>query len=299
MNHHFNPEKLYQCIQLGPRIEPNLMTSIKHALNTQGSFFRANLAYATSREVGLSQTDSDALAISIELFHLSSLILDDLPCMDNSTTRRSHPCTHTLYGDSGAILTSLTLINKGYFLLWKSMHSASEATQNEATSLAEKCLGLEGILNGQALDLKFEQTDRSESTIATIADLKTGSLFRLCLLLPAIIGEVPFNEKQHLEQLAKIWGTTYQIADDVKDLMASETTSGKTPKRDALLNRPNMALTAGISQAQKLLRTQMEQSATAIKTMAKEGGREWACLKTFQKTLAEKIEALLRERIAA
>ena len=127
----------------------------------------------------------------MELFHLASLLLDDLPCMDNADTRRGETCVHVAYGESNAILAALALINRGYLNLWRSFEGSPRDAREEASRLAEDCLGVEGILNGQAMDLNFADYAATERNVARVAEEKTGSLFRLCLMLPAISLAVP------------------------------------------------------------------------------------------------------------
>src|SRR3569832_2585029 len=55
------------------------------------------------------QNEKDA-ALSVEFFHTASLIVDDLPCMDNEEERRNQPTLHKLYGESIALLSSYALI---------------------------------------------------------------------------------------------------------------------------------------------------------------------------------------------
>ena len=49
------------------------------------------------------------------------------------------------------------------------------------------------------------------------------------------------------------WGLGYQIADDLKDVVDHAGQSGKTPARDLLLGRPNLAVVIGIPAALRRL----------------------------------------------
>jgi geranylgeranyl pyrophosphate synthase len=61
--------------------------------------------------------DALPLALAIECIHTSSLIQDDLPCMDNSVERRGLPSMHIHFNESTAILTSDILINAAYYYI--------------------------------------------------------------------------------------------------------------------------------------------------------------------------------------
>ena len=61
----------------------------------------------------------DDLMVSIELLHCASLLLDDLPCMDDDKTRRGRTCFHIKYSVNDAkkiankfILDSIRLVYK-------------------------------------------------------------------------------------------------------------------------------------------------------------------------------------------
>jgi geranylgeranyl pyrophosphate synthase len=75
------------------------------------------------------------------------------------------------------------------------------------------------------------------------------SLIRLTLVLPAILGGAAENEVHLLERIALFWGLSYQIVDDLKDVLQNSSESGKTASRDLLLGRPNLVLALGIERA--------------------------------------------------
>src|SRR5204863_4859069 len=79
-----------------------------------GKRFRPVLTLVCCEAVGGQPQDALAAACAIELVHGSSLILDDLPCMDNALLRRGQPALHLQYGEAVAILTSIFFLNKAY-----------------------------------------------------------------------------------------------------------------------------------------------------------------------------------------
>jgi geranylgeranyl pyrophosphate synthase len=169
--------------------------------------------------------------------------------MDNASERRGAPCVHIVFGESGAILTALAFINRAYALCWRAASGSTPACQASALSYLEKRLGVEGLLNGQSLDLHYASLPHDKETTETIARGKTVSLIRLTLVLPAILGEASAREVQLLERIALYWGLSYQMIDDLKDLLQSTAEAGKTVARDLLLDRPNVAAAMGTSQA--------------------------------------------------
>ena len=53
-------------------------------------------------------------ACSIELVHAASLILDDLPAMDDCPLRRGKPATHVAFGEAMAILAAFGLLSGAF-----------------------------------------------------------------------------------------------------------------------------------------------------------------------------------------
>jgi geranylgeranyl pyrophosphate synthase len=114
---------------------------------------------------------------------------------------------------------------------------------------AEQCLGIAGLLNGQSLDLNYATLPHTRETTERIARGKTVSLIRLTLVLPAMLGGASVREIQCLERIALYWGLSYQMVDDLKDVLDSQLQAGKTVARDLLLDRPNAAAALGVQGA--------------------------------------------------
>jgi geranylgeranyl diphosphate synthase type II len=241
------------CLSANAFTEQSLAGAVAHALRHPGSMVRARISYLLSGDFGIEDEVALKLAVSIELFHTASLLLDDLPCMDNAEERRGVPCTHVKFGEAATILSALALINKAYTLLWEAMHAAPAAMQTEATRFVEQCLGMSGILNGQSYDLHFTSHERSASRVMRVAIGKTVSLIKMTLVLPALLGGASAMERKILGKLSVFWGLAYQVMDDLKDVLAATNDAGKTTHRDDLLGRPNLALAEGPIRTSKLL----------------------------------------------
>jgi geranylgeranyl pyrophosphate synthase len=237
------------CMPIPATLDTHLEESLRHVLDNHGSLVRPRMVYQMATAYGLAAGPANDLAIALEYFHTASLLFDDLPCMDNASERRGVPCVHLAYGEAGAILTALALINRAYALSWRTVAAGSPSVQVRALAYIEQCLGVGGLLNGQSLDLHYSMLPHNRETTERIAQGKTVSLIRLTLALPAMIGGASAREVQLLERIALYWGLGYQMVDDLKDLLQSATQAGKTVARDILLDRPNVASVMGISGA--------------------------------------------------
>ena len=236
-------------LPLPATLDPHFEEALRHVLDNHGSLVRPRMVYQVAIAYALASEHAKDLAIALEYFHTASLLFDDLPCMDNASERRGVPCAHLVFGEAGAILAALALINRAYALSWSAASGAPRLNQQRALKYIEECLGLDGLLNGQSLDLHYSTLPHNRETTERIARGKTVSLIRLTLVLPAMLGGAPPREIQLLERVAKYWGLSYQIVDDLKDMLQSDIDAGKTVARDALLDRPNIAAAVGVYRA--------------------------------------------------
>lgn len=236
-------------LPLPPTLDPHFEEALRHVLDNPGSLVRPRIVFQVATAYHLDPASAKDLAIALEYFHTASLLFDDLPCMDDAKERRDVPCVHIAYGEAGAILTALALINRAYALCWGAVLASPRECQPLALAYIEKRLGTEGLLNGQSLDLHYSTLPHNRETTESIARGKTVSLIRLTLVLPAMLGGASRREIQLLERIALYWGLGYQMVDDLKDILESTVDAGKTVARDLLLDRPNAAHAMGIPEA--------------------------------------------------
>ena len=242
-------------------LDSHLEEAIRHVLDHPGSLIRPRLVVQTAVAYGVETARANDLAIALEYFHSASLLFDDLPCMDNAQERRGVPCAHLVYGEAGAILAALGLINRAYALTWRALTGSSQKRQQKAMAFVEQSLGVDGVLNGQSLDLHYSSLPHTRETTERIARGKTVSLIRLTVVLPAMIGDASPRELQLLDRIAVFWGLAYQVLDDLKDVLQGAESTGKTVARDLLLDRPNTAAVLGVDLA--ILRVKRLNSAGA------------------------------------
>jgi geranylgeranyl pyrophosphate synthase len=220
--------------------ETRLAKCITAALSNPGGLFRVELAYHAAVAHGVAPGLAEKLSCALEYFHIASLLLDDLPMMDDSMERRGQICPHLLFGEGTAILASLALIVRAYALLGEVIVSAPGDRQSSAHFLVERCLGVAGIVNGQARDLGFHAAVQRSLEARQIALQKTVPLIEMALVLPGMIGGASRQRLHHLRRLSVCWGLLYQAMDDLADVALPSEVSGKTPGRDRQLGRPNV-----------------------------------------------------------
>jgi len=275
--------------------EPTLARLILDAVSHPGSLFRARLTAGTAEALGLESRQAEHLACIVEYDHLASLLLDDLPCMDDAAERRGRICAHLLHGEAPAILGAIALITRAYALLGGLLVAAPISAQREAVGFVEMRLGTIGILNGQAFDLAAGERKERRGA-AWIAMRKTVPLIDLALGLPALLAGSGKREAGLLRRLAVYWGLAYQAMDDFKDVWSHPAKSGKTAQRDVLLGRPNASMEMGSLAARRYLFRLLRLAEETVAQLA-EGRAALAFLKAFSGQIRsewERVEGLHR-----
>jgi geranylgeranyl diphosphate synthase, type II len=281
-------ERLY----ISPHVEPTLAESLRYLLAHAGSMVRPRIVYRLAEAYGIEEEPATDLAVALEYFHTASLVFDDLPCMDNASMRRGVPCVHVAFGESTAILAALALINRAYALAWRAISSCDPAFRVSARNYLELRLGTQGLLNGQSLDLNYSKLPHTLDSAERVAQGKTVSLIALTLVLPALAGGATRRELQLLHRISTYWGLSYQIVDDLKDVLESSSTSGKTAARDLHLGRPNMALAIGVGGSVHRLLRLLHAGDRSLEMLVK-GRPTLSFLREFRGTLKDELNRVI------
>jgi geranylgeranyl diphosphate synthase type II len=169
-------------------------------------------------------------AAVMELVHASSLILDDLPSMDNAPLRRGQKANHLEYGEAIAILAAFGLLNLAYGTLAQAYEAALAA---RLSSLLAEAVGTEGLIGGQTLDLLATDQQIGFQTLQRIHRGKTGALFSAAATAGAIVSGAPPDAVASLGAYAKNLGLAFQIIDDLLDVEGNPADTGKAVREDA------------------------------------------------------------------
>lgn len=289
---------LVENAPVGPTTERHLRAAILAAVTEPGKLTRARLVLAGTHAHGIDRETGLALATAVEYFHLSSLLLDDLPCMDDAATRRGKECVHRIHGEATAILAALAFINRAYALIGFAVSDLPQGIRLQVQACLDAHLGVAGLVGGQARDLRFAESDRSSRETACVAIGKTGALFSLSLLLPGLLICRSRIERRCLKSLCVYWGLIYQALDDLQDLFSSSITAGKTTGRDRLLTRPNLALTLGVPRTLNRLNRLLQRGDWTVKLLSRTSP-SWTFLEEFQCYLTESAAPLLAQGTAS
>ena len=169
-------------------------------------------------------------ACAIELVHASSLILDDLPAMDDAPLRRGRRASHLEFGESTAILAAFGLLNLAYGVVAGSYQPPLAA---QMSALISNAVGPGGLIGGQALDLEATDTAITFEMLERIHRGKTGALFVAAATCGALTAGAAAEPIAALQAYAKNLGLAFQIVDDLLDVAGTTEDTGKAVRADA------------------------------------------------------------------
>jgi geranylgeranyl diphosphate synthase, type II len=175
------------------------------------------------------------IACAVEMVHGCSLVLDDLPSMDDAELRRGRPTVHRRFGEDVALLAALALLNRAYALVARSAHRLSlrRYSAEDLVHHLAAAIGTGGLIGGQALDLLSKPEDLDLPTLESIHSRKTGALFIAAGELGAMAVDARRRDLEVVARFAKNLGLAFQIADDLLDVLATPEETGKDTGKDA------------------------------------------------------------------
>ncbi|HRI87282.1 MAG TPA: polyprenyl synthetase family protein, partial [Candidatus Hydrogenedentes bacterium] len=210
--------------------EPREVHAAMHyAVMNGGKRIRPVIALATAELGGLDPDQILDAACAIEFVHTASLILDDLPSMDDSDSRRDQPATHRVYGEATATLAALALLAEAYALTAKNAAKLLPAQGvADIISVLSNTIGTAGLIHGQHVDLTTSSTAATLEALEETYRQKAAVLFQAAIAVPALLSNMNPQQCAALESYATDLGVAFQITDDLID--AREESAGDAPK---------------------------------------------------------------------
>ena len=224
------------------RCPVNLYRAIRYSLLGGGKRVRPLLCVVVSEAAkGRGRAFAQDAGCAIEMVHAASLILDDLPCMDDGTTRRGRPTAHVKFGQATAILASFALLNRAFGVISES--AADPGVVNQATKVLSGAVGADGMIAGQEIDLNERAVFGDITTIEELNLLKTGTLFVAAGHIGALAAGLEPEAVEAVRRFSRHFGLAFQTADDLIDQMSDAQAAGKDVRKD--FNKPTILSIAG------------------------------------------------------
>lgn len=217
---------------------PEIKEAMNYSLEAGGKRIRPMLLFATLAAFGEDTAKGLWTAAAIEMIHTYSLIHDDLPSMDNDDLRRGKPTNHKVYGEAFAILAGDALLTYSFQTIAETSDEfASAETRLSLIKVLSKAAGAEGMVGGQAADIKGEGKQLDLEDLEYIHVHKTGKLLECSVVSGAILANANEDTIQALSHFAYHLGLAFQIRDDILDLEGTEEIIGKPVGSDESKNK--------------------------------------------------------------
>jgi len=239
--------------------------AIRYSALNGGKRLRPIIALASTRTLGLDPLAVMKSACAVEYVHCCSLVLDDLPSMDNATVRRGRPTTHVVFGVATGILAADALLMHAF----KLVADNGVAVGADGTRLAKAirdlatAVGSFGMVGGQHVDLEAAASETIDpATIEYIQTRKTGALFVVAATIGGTLLGAPEWELGVLGAYAHNLGVAYQIVDDILDVVGDPNVLGKDVGQD--VNKKTFVTVHGIEAARAAAAELVERAKRAL-----------------------------------
>jgi geranylgeranyl diphosphate synthase type II len=270
-----------------PSVGPaRLMDAMRYSVLAPAKRVRPLLTLLAAEQLGGSALAALDPAVAVELVHAASLVLDDLPSMDDARERRGRPANHLVYGEDTAILAGVALLNQAYQVLAGA--PLPEGVRVRAVTVLSDAVGVDGLTGGQEFDLKaVDGADIGPEDVERTYRLKTAVLFGAAAELGGLsVGGSP-TETASLRRFGIRMGLAFQAFDDLLDAHATAATVGKDVGQDA--GKPTFVSLLGRDRTESYARNLVDQ---ALQDLAQSGGRDTR-LATFALALVGRMTAPL------
>lgn len=206
-----------------------LADAMRYSLLAPAKRVRGILAMLCCSHCGGNGDDALTAACALELVHAASLILDDLPAMDDATLRRGQSVCHKVYGEATATLAAIALMNRGFGVVAEDavLPAASRAA---IVGILARSIGTDGLTGGQEGDMHGTGHAGIEG-VDWIHARKTGALFAATAEIGAVIAGAP-HSRAVMRDFGMKLGLAFQGYDDLLDARAASAAVGKDTRRD-------------------------------------------------------------------
>ncbi|KAF8049488.1 hypothetical protein N665_2200s0002 [Sinapis alba] len=241
-----------------PLLQPlTIQEAVRYSLLAGGKRVRPLLCIAACELVGGDEATAMSAACAVEMIHTSSLIHDDLPCMDNADLRRGKQTNHKVFREDMAVLAGDALLALAFehMTVMSSGLVAPERTVRMVIELA-KAIGTKGLVAGQVVDLSSEGINPVDAGLERLEFIhlhKTSALLEAAAVLGAIMGGGTEEEIERLRKYARCIGLLFQVVDDILDVTKSTEELGKSAGKDVMAGKLTYPRLIGLEKSRELV----------------------------------------------
>ena len=243
-----------------------LVEAVRYSLLAPGKRFRPMVTLLAAAECGAPEGAALDAACAFEMIHAASLILDDLPSMDDAGLRRGLPTIHRAFDEATAILAGVGLLNQAYAVIAADQGLAGPL-RAELAARAAQAVGFSGLIAGQARDLFDRDQIRDQAALERLNHEKTGVLIIAAAQGGAMVAGAPEATVEALGTFARHIGLAFQIRDDLIDAQGSTEAAGKDVGKDAAM--ATVVSTLGLAGARQAMEDHLSKASGALASVGR------------------------------
>ncbi|WP_270504609.1 polyprenyl synthetase family protein [Paraclostridium sordellii] len=251
--------------------QKKIFESMNYSLKAGGKRLRPILTLEACKIVGGEEEDAIAFAVAIEMIHTYSLIHDDLPALDNDDLRRGRKTNHKVYGEAMAILAGDGLLNYAYEIMLKESIGKNDPEKYlKAINEIAKSAGIYGMIGGQVVDIESEGKKIDMDKLDFIHMNKTAAIIIGCMRAGAIIGNATDKQLEDITKYAKNIGLSFQIVDDILDIVGDEAKLGKNVGSDVDNEKSTYPSLIGLEKSKEIANQLIKEAKASINQISKD-----------------------------
>ncbi|MEL7485750.1 MAG: polyprenyl synthetase family protein, partial [Pseudomonadota bacterium] len=269
--------------------ENRLTCAIRHGLLSPGKRVRPLITLLACRQAGADERNAIDAACAVEMVHAASLIMDDLPSMDDARLRRGCLATHVVFGEGAAMLATVALLNEAFRIVADAPMIA-DAAKLRVVSHLTSAIGLEGLAAGQDRDIACATSASGSVSMQEMEKRhleKTGALFAAAAAIGAEVAQAPAETVARYREYGCSLGLAFQAYDDVVDVACSAEDAGKDVSQDQ--DKSTVVSLLGADGARVLAERRL---ARAIECAEADGRNDGAPLADFARMIGAKFHSL-------
>ncbi len=262
---------VYSFLPLEEGHQKTIFEAMNYSVKAGGKRLRPLLMRETYRMFGGEGKEIEPFMAAIEMIHTSSLIHDDLPCMDNDELRRGKPTTWKVYGYDMAVLAGDALMIFAFETAAKALAMGADAgAVGRAMGILAEKTGIYGMIGGQTVDVELTGKPVSKEQLDFIYRLKTGALLEASMMIGAVLAGASEEELLAVRNIAADVGLAFQIQDDILDVVSTAEVLGKPVLSDEKNSKTTYVTLEGLDKAKMDVK---EISERAVKRLADLSGQ--------------------------
>ena len=242
--------------------QKTIFEAMNYSVKAGGKRLRPLLMREVYRLFGGNGPEIEPFMAAMEMIHTSSLIHDDLPCMDNDDLRRGKPTNHVIYGECTATLAGDALQAEAFRTILST--ALPVEVRAECARLLAEAAGESGICGGQQLDMEGEGKVLTKEELMDINDRKTSAMIHAACLMGVTCGGGNAQQRAAAAQYAKALGLAFQIRDDMLDVISTEAELGKPIGSDAREGKNTFMALYGLERCSAYVHELSEEAAAAV-----------------------------------